>query len=221
MKKHAIIVAGGIGVRMGSTQPKQFLEIAGDPIIIHTLRAFVDAFSDIQLTVVLPINYFQEGAVLITSRFNHTVHFVTGGDTRFHSVQNGLATVKEQSMVFVHDAVRCLVSTALIRSCYEHALVSGSAVPVLPSKDSIRLMEQGKHRVVDREKVLLVQTPQVFLSSLILPAFKIAYDPTFTDEATVVEKTGHVIGFVEGEDTNIKITRPIDLQIAADWLQEK
>jgi len=221
MKKHAIIVAGGAGVRMGNAQPKQFLEIEGEPIIIHSLRAFVAAFSDIQLTVVLPINHFQEGAALIASRFDYPVQLVAGGDTRFHSVQNGLATVKEHSIVFVHDAVRCLVSTALLQSCYDNALVSGSAVPVLPSRDSIRFMEKGKHQVVDREQVLLVQTPQVFLSSLILPAFQIAYDPSFTDEATVVERTGHVINFVAGEESNIKITRPIDLRIAAEWLQAK
>jgi len=221
MKKHAVIVAGGTGVRMGVPQPKQFLEIAGEPIIIHTLRAFAKAFSDIQLTLVLPANHLQEGAALIASKLDITVQLVAGGETRFHSVQNGLATVKEDAVVFVHDAVRCLVSTDLIQICYQNALVTGSAVPVLKSSDSIRFMEQGKHRVLNREQVLLVQTPQVFLSTLILPAFQVSYDVSFTDEATVVERAGHIVNLVEGEESNIKITRPVDLRIAAEWLLEK
>jgi len=221
MKKHAVIVAGGTGVRMGVPQPKQFLEIAGEPIIIHTLRAFAKAFSDIQLTVVLPANHLQEGAALIASKLDIPVQLVAGGETRFHSVQNGLATVKEDAVVFVHDAVRCLVSTDLIQICYQNALVAGSAVPVLKSSDSIRFMEQGKHRVLNREQVLLVQTPQVFLSTLILPAFQVSYDVSFTDEATVVERAGHIVNLVEGEESNIKITRPVDLRIAAEWLLEK
>ncbi|MFM7510472.1 MAG: 2-C-methyl-D-erythritol 4-phosphate cytidylyltransferase [Bacteroidota bacterium] len=221
MKKHAVIVAGGTGVRMGVPQPKQFLEIAGEPIIIHTLRAFAKAFSDIQLTLVLPANHLQEGAALIASKLDIPVQLVAGGETRFHSVQNGLATVKEDAVVFVHDAVRCLVSTDLIQICYQNALVTGSAVPVLKSSDSIRFMEQGKHRVLNREQVLLVQTPQVFLSTLILPAFQVSYDVSFTDEATVVERAGHIVNLVEGEESNIKITRPVDLRIAAEWLLEK
>jgi len=221
MKKHAVIVAGGTGVRMGVPQPKQFLEIAGEPIIIHTLRAFAKAFSDIQLTVVLPANHLQEGAALIASKLDIPVQLVAGGETRFHSVQNGLATVKEDAVVFVHDAVRCLVSTDLIQICYQNALVAGTAVPVLKSSDSIRFMEQGKHRVLNREQVLLVQTPQVFLSTLILPAFQVSYDVSFTDEATVVERAGHIVNLVEGEESNIKITRPVDLRIAAEWLLEK
>lgn len=221
MKKHAVIVAGGTGVRMGVPQPKQFLEIAGEPIIIHTLRAFAKAFSDIQLTLVLPANHLQEGAALIASKLDIPVQIVAGGETRFHSVQNGLATVKEDAVVFVHDAVRCLVSTDLIQICYQNALVAGSAVPVLKSSDSIRFMEQEKHRVLNREQVLLVQTPQVFLSTLILPAFQVSYDVSFTDEATVVERAGHIVNLVEGEESNIKITRPVDLRIAAEWLLEK
>jgi 2-C-methyl-D-erythritol 4-phosphate cytidylyltransferase len=221
MRKHAVIVAGGTGVRMGTSQPKQFLEIAGEPVIVHTLRAFMLAFPDIQLTVVLPQNFIEEGTNLITSKLDYPVEIVGGGETRFHSVQNGLATVKEEAVVFVHDAVRCLVSAALIRSCYEEALITGSAVPVLTSRDSIRFMEQGEHRVLNREQVLLVQTPQVFLSSCILPAFQVPYDSSFTDEATVVEKAGYTIKLVQGEESNIKITRPVDLLIAAEWMHEK
>lgn len=221
MKKHAVIVAGGIGVRMGASQPKQFLEIEGEPVIVHTLRTFINAFPDIKLTVVLPENHIQEGTAIITSKFDHPIEIVGGGETRFHSVQNGLATVKEEAVVFVHDAVRCLVSTDLIQSCYNETLVAGSAVPVLSSRDSIRFVEQGQHRVLNRVQVMLVQTPQVFLSQWILPAFQVPYDTAFTDEATVVERAGHTIKLIEGEESNIKITRPVDLHIAAAWLQEK
>jgi 2-C-methyl-D-erythritol 4-phosphate cytidylyltransferase len=221
MKKHAVIVAGGTGVRMETSQPKQFLEIAGKPVIVHTLRAFLTAFEDIKLTVVLPVNHMQEGTQLITSRFDYPVEIVEGGETRFHSVQRGLATVKEKSVVFVHDAVRCLVSAQLIQSCYQQALTTGSAVPVLSSRDSIRFLEEGKHRVLNREQVLLVQTPQVFHSEWILSAFQVPYNSSFTDEATVVEMAGYTIKLIEGEESNIKITRPVDLHIAAEWLQEK
>jgi 2-C-methyl-D-erythritol 4-phosphate cytidylyltransferase len=121
-------------------------------------------------------------------------------------VQRGLATVKEKSVVFVHDAVRCLVSTQLIQSCYQQALTTGSAVPVLSSRDSIRFLEEGKHRVLNREQVLLVQTPQVFHSEWILSAFQVPYNSSFTDEATVVEMAGYPIKLIEGEESNIKIT---------------
>lgn len=221
MKKHAIIVAGGTGVRMGTSQPKQFLEIAGEPVLVHTIRTFIKAFSDIRLTLVLPSNHIQEGSLLIANKFDHPIEIVSGGETRFHSVQKGLATVNEEAVVFVHDAVRCLVSTELIQSCYQEALATGSAVPVLSSRDSIRFMEEGQHRVLNREQVLLVQTPQVFKSNWILSAFQVPYDSSFTDEATVLEKAGYTINLIEGEESNIKITRPVDLHIAAVWLQEK
>jgi 2-C-methyl-D-erythritol 4-phosphate cytidylyltransferase len=214
-KKVAIIVAGGTGQRMGSVVPKQFLEIQGKPILLHTIDQFVAAFSDIQLVVVLPEGYVQEGKDLLAKNgFTNNIVFVSGGDTRFQSVKNGLAQVKESSIVFVHDAVRCLLTPALIQRCYQQALEKGSAIPAVSSTDSVRLLKADKNEFFDREKVMLIQTPQTFQSDLILAAFDQSFNPSFTDEANVVEANGKAVYLVDGEFENIKITRPLDLAIA-------
>jgi 2-C-methyl-D-erythritol 4-phosphate cytidylyltransferase len=214
-KKVAIIVAGGTGQRMGSVVPKQFLEIQGKPILLHTIDQFVAAFSDIQLVVVLPEGYIQEGKDLLNRNgFNKSIVFVAGGDTRFQSVKNGLAQVKETSIVFVHDAVRCLLTPALIQRCYQQALEKGSAIPAVSSTDSVRLLNGAQNEIFDREKVMLIQTPQTFQSELLLTAFNQSFNPSFTDEANVVEANGKEVFLVDGEFENIKITRPLDLAIA-------
>ena len=217
MKKYAIIVAGGTGTRMGSPMPKQFLLLHDKPVLYYTLRAFLEAYEDMIIILVLPEEYSDIGKEIIDAYFDYSRIRVTfGGETRFHSVQNGLKLVEDESIVFVHDAVRCLVSTDLIRLCYEHSLQMGSAVPVIRSKDSVRILnEEGNdNEVLDRNKVVLVQTPQTFHSKILLPAFEIDYKERFTDEATVVEAFGLKISLVEGEVDNIKITRPVDLLIA-------
>jgi 2-C-methyl-D-erythritol 4-phosphate cytidylyltransferase len=139
--------------------------------------------------------------------------------TRFHSVANGLRLVEADSVVFVHDGVRCLVSTALVHRCYEEALASGSAIPVIDSRDSIRMVMDDGNVVIDRTRIKLVQTPQTFLSKILLPAYQTEYRLAFTDEATVVEAAGHTVQLVEGEANNIKITMPVDLVIAAQLLE--
>jgi 2-C-methyl-D-erythritol 4-phosphate cytidylyltransferase len=170
-----------------------------------------------QIVLVLPevhFSYVQEWLAEFPG-----IILVKGGETRFHSVKNGLDQVPEYSVVFVHDGVRPLVSVALIRACYEAALESGSAIPAIDMKDSVReLYKEEENRAVDRERFKIIQTPQTFLSELILPAFALPYDPLFTDEATVVEKQGHIIRLVPGEEANIKITRPLDLVIASALL---
>lgn len=214
-KKIAIIVAGGTGQRMGSVVPKQFLAIQGKPILLHTIDQFVAAFSDIQLVVVLPESYIKEGQDLLTKNgFTKNIVFVAGGDTRFQSVKNGLAQVKELSIVFVHDAVRCLLTPALIQRCYQQALEKGSAIPAVSSTDTVRLIKGDRNDFFDRENVMLIQTPQTFQSDLLLSAFNQAFDPSFTDEANVVEASGKQVYIVDGEFENIKITRPLDLAIA-------
>jgi 2-C-methyl-D-erythritol 4-phosphate cytidylyltransferase len=215
MKKYAVIVAGGNGKRMGTAIPKQFLLLKQKPVLWHTVRAFLEAYADLQVILVLPEAYSKEGEDIIselgaTSR----VSLVKGGNTRFHSVQNGLQLVKEPSIVFVHDGVRCLVSKVLIHRCYEEAVKHGNAIPAVAATDSIRLIQNTSNMVADRNKVRIIQTPQTFLSKILLPAFNIAYREEFTDEATVVEATGTTIHLIEGEYTNIKITRPADLVIA-------
>ncbi|NCW88257.1 MAG: 2-C-methyl-D-erythritol 4-phosphate cytidylyltransferase [Chitinophagia bacterium] len=221
MKKIAVIVAGGAGARMQSDHPKQFLPLLGTPILIHTIRAFESAFADIRLIVVLPSAHFEEGKKIVAAHLKSTIDFVEGGETRFHSVKNGLSLVKEESVVFVHDAVRCLLTPSLIVRCFEEASLQGSAVPVVPSKDSIRFVTPAGNQMLNREQVMLVQTPQVFLSSWILPAFDTEYETSFTDEAAVVEKTGKKINLIQGEVSNIKITEPVDLLIAEQWFAKE
>jgi 2-C-methyl-D-erythritol 4-phosphate cytidylyltransferase len=223
MKKYAIIVAGGTGTRMGSAVPKQFLLLNDKPVLYYTLKAFLESFEDLQIILVFPEEYQDIGKEIIDAYFDYSRIQVTfGGETRFHSVQNGLKLVDKESIIFVHDAVRCLVSTDLIRRCYENTLHMGSAVPVVRSKDSVRLLnEEGNdNEVLDRNKVVMVQTPQTFHSKILLQAFEIDYKERFTDEATVVETFGLKISLVEGEENNIKITRPVDLLIAAALLEE-
>jgi 2-C-methyl-D-erythritol 4-phosphate cytidylyltransferase len=149
------------------------------------------------------------------------IEVVAGGDTRFQSVSNGLALVREEAVIFVHDGVRCLVSTPLIQRCYESALRAGSAIPVVESRDSVRLITGHGSEPIDRSKVKLVQTPQTFLSSILIPAYRAGYRPEFTDEATVVEAAGHKVYLVEGEPDNIKLTVPADLLIAEKLLREE
>lgn len=213
-KKVAIIVAGGSGTRMGSAIPKQFLELAGKPVLWHTVNAFVRSYSDMEIVLVLPEVHFSYVADWLPEFEGRSIRLVKGGETRFHSVKNGLDQVKEPAVIFVHDGVRPLVSTALIHNCYESALEHGSAIPAIEMKDSIRETGEDGNRAVNRERFRIIQTPQTFLSELILPAFALPYDPLFTDEATVVERQGHRIQLVAGEEANLKITRPLDLTIA-------
>lgn len=222
MKKFAVIVAGGMGTRMGSEKPKQFLELQGKPILQHTLERFLDAFPDLEIILVLPNEWLEEGESLVSNlRESSRVKIIGGGVTRFHSVQNGLSLIDEPSLVAVHDAVRCLVSVSLIRHCYGQAAEHGMAIPAIPAKDSIRVVHELGADMIERDRVRIIQTPQTFRSSILLPAFDRPYDSSFTDEATVVEKSGVVIRLVEGEETNFKITHPIDLLIAEKILQDQ
>ena len=171
-KKIAIIVAGGTGQRMGSVIPKQFLEIQGKAILLHTIDQFTAAFSDIELVIVLQATYIEEGKTLLQNNgYTNQIQLVEGGDTRFQSVKNGLAKVSESSIVFVHDAVRCLLTPALIQRCYQQALEKGSAIPAVSATDSVRIVNGDHNSVLDRENVMLIQTPQTFQSTILLEAF--------------------------------------------------
>lgn len=215
MKKKAVIVAGGSGQRMGNSIPKQFMLLKNKPVLWYTLDSFLRAFTDLEIILVLPKEHEQRGKQ-VAAMFNemHRFHFVQGGDSRFHSVQSGLQMVQETSIVFVHDAVRCLVSVPLIQRCYRQAVEKGSAVPSVASTDSIRLMTSTGNIATDRQRVRIVQTPQTFQSELLLPAFQQPYQDSFTDEATVVETFGTTVHLAEGEYENIKITRPVDMIVA-------
>src|SRR3990170_2528326 len=143
MQKYAVIVAGGMGARMGSATPKQFLMLHEKPVLYYTLKTFLEAYADLQLVLVLPEEYTEMGREIIDAYFDYNrIKITAGGETRFHSVQNGLQLVQQDSIVFVHDGVRCLVSSDLIHRCYEAALEAGSAVPVMPVRESVRLLTE-------------------------------------------------------------------------------
>ncbi len=221
MKKYAIIVAGGTGTRMGGNLPKQFMLLKDKPVLYYSLKTFLEAYEDLQVILVLPVAFIDMGQEIIDAYFEKDrIRITTGGDTRFQSVKNGLKLVEEESIIFVHDAVRCLVSVNLIHRCYEVAMQTGSAIPVVLSKDSVRLIKEDNSEAIDRTKVVLVQTPQTFHSKVLLPAYQIDYKDKFTDEATVVEAYGLKISLAEGEETNIKITRQVDLLIAEKILDK-
>lgn len=222
MNKYAIVVAGGTGSRMGNAIPKQFLLLRDKPVLYYTIQTFLEAYSDLQVILVLPEAFTDMGAEIIDAFFDHSrIKITAGGETRFNSVKNGLKLVDSDSIVFVHDGVRCLVTTDLIQRCYLKALENGSAIPVIPAKDSVRIIGKEDNESIDRSKVVLVQTPQTFHSRILLPAFEIDYKERFTDEATVVEAYGLKIELVEGEETNIKITKPADLVIAECIINER
>jgi len=220
MKKYAVIVAGGSGSRMGTDIPKQFLLLQNKPLLWHTLTAFLGSFDDMSIILVLPALYMEMGKTIVDSLADsQRIQLTTGGSTRFQSVKNGLKLVGKNAVVFVHDGVRCLVSPALIKRCYAATLEKGNAVPAVKSADSIRIeTADGNNKIIDRNAIRIIQTPQTFLANLLLPAFEQEEDELFTDEASVVERTGISINLVEGEASNIKITQATDLLLAENIL---
>lgn len=215
MKTYAVIVAGGSGTRMGTEMPKQFLRIHGIPVFIYSIKAFLRAIPDISVLLVLPADHQNNGMDMIHEFLPASVvKIVVGGTTRFESVRNGLQYVEKDSIVFIHDAVRCMVTGSLIAKCYDDAVQYGSAIPVVAVRDSIRRIRDDGSEVLDRGSLRAVQTPQTFRSEIILAAFTLDYQPAFTDEATVVEYFGGKVHLTEGEESNIKITYPTDLQLA-------
>ncbi len=215
LKKIAVIVAGGTGTRMNNSIPKQFLLLKNKPVLFYTIDAFLKSYDDMQIILVLPEEHVAAGQEIIDAFFDYTrIKITIGGRTRFHSVQNGLSLIEEESIVFVHDAVRCLLTTDLIQRCYKSAIENGTAIPVIDSKDSVRIVTGEDNAAVERDRIKLVQTPQTFHSKILLPAFNIDFKDKFTDEATVVEAFGLKVNLLQGEENNIKITRPLDLVLA-------
>lgn len=222
MKKYAVIVAGGSGMRMGTEMPKQFLPLRGQPVLWYTLTAFLQAFSDLEIILVLPEAHVQTGQdILRSTQDPDRIWMTIGGDTRFQSVKNGLSHIHQHSIVFVHDGVRCLLTPDLVRRCYDMAMEYGNAIPAVPAIDTIRIENFNGNSQIDRNKVRIIQTPQTFYSDIIKAAFEQEYESAFTDEASVVERLGVKINLVEGESTNIKITQPFDILIAERILEER
>jgi len=215
MKRYVVIVAGGSGSRMKSDVPKQFIEIGGKPVLMHTIDTFKRFDSAIQIIVVLPsaqIEYWNS----LCEKFRFDTHHevVNGGDTRFHSVSNGLALINEPGIVGVHDGVRPFVSQETLSNSYSTAEKSGNAVPVIDAFESVRQTDDKGNRAIDRTTIKLVQTPQVFRSEQLLKAYQTEFKTSFTDDASVAEAAGYSINLVEGNRENIKITTPFDLKIA-------
>ena len=215
MKKYALIVAGGKGLRMGNEIPKQFLILKGLPVLMHTIKVF-DEVGDINIILVLPalqIDYWKALCQQFTFNIKHQV--VEGGDTRFHSVRNGLLLVPEGCLVAIHDGVRPMVTKTIIEESYKLALKEGSAVAAIPLKDSIREQTlMGETRTVNRSNFYLIQTPQTFQSSIIKESYEHATHENFTDDASVMEEYGKKVKLFAGSDRNIKITSPEDLLVA-------
>lgn len=222
MQKFAVIVAGGSGSRMKSDIPKQFLNLAGQPVLFHTIEAFRHTGADVHIKLVLPIDQFDMWASLCSQyNFIFTGELVAGGLTRFHSVQNGLnAITASEGFVAVHDGVRPLINSQTIVKAYELAAVSGTAVVSVPLKDSLREVKpDGTNQAVFRESFRIIQTPQVFRLDWMRDAFRSDWMPEFTDCASVLEHAGYPIHLVEGEYTNIKITTPEDLLLAEAFMK--
>ena len=217
LKNYAIIVAGGSGTRMLSSVPKQFLLLAGKPVLMHTIEAFHNCGTGPQIIVVLPADFHAYWEQLCKEHnFNIPHQLVNGGETRFHSVKNGLDLITDDTdaLIAVHDAVRPLTSKQIIDESYKHALGHGNAITAVKSLDSVRQLKKDSSISLQRDEIYLVQTPQTFQSSQLKKAYQQPYNANFTDDASVVEQTGVPIHLVEGSCQNIKITFPEDMAIA-------
>ncbi len=218
MKRYVIIVAGGSGTRMGTSVSKQYLEIGGKPILMHTLQNFFQYDSAVNLILVIPLLDFQYWEHLCT-RFSFPVphQLVKGGSSRFQSVKNGLDTISgNEGLVAIHDGVRPFVTHEVISRSFEVAAKKGSAVAVVALKDSIRkVLEDGKSVFQERQQFRLVQTPQTFQVKRIKKAFENPESDLFTDDATVYEYQGWEVELISGNPENIKITTPEDMQYAS------
>ena len=215
MKKYIIIVAGGKGLRMGGDIPKQFLPVCGKPVLMRTLEAFHAYDASMRLILVLPVSQQAYWKQLCEEYQFELVHEIAnGGETRFHSVKNGLALVKEDGLVGVHDGVRPFVSQEVITRCYEEAVSLKAVIPVIGVVETVRHLTEEGSETVPRDQYKLVQTPQVFDVTLLRRAYQQEYTDLFTDDASVVEALGEKVYLVEGNRENIKLTTPFDLKLA-------
>jgi 2-C-methyl-D-erythritol 4-phosphate cytidylyltransferase len=219
MKRFAVVVAAGSGKRMGAPLPKQFLLLAGKPLLMHTLERLYEFDSELNILLALHpdfIGYWNEIRVQHDFAIPHTI--IAGGEERFHSVKSALAIIEDETAVVgIHDGVRPLVSVETLRRCYLAAETIGNAIPVVQLNDSLRELEGTESHAVDRSKFRSVQTPQCFRMSQLKAAFHQEFTALFTDDASVVESAGYAIHLVEGNRENVKITTPEDLRWA-EWL---
>lgn len=207
---------------MNSSTPKQFIELNGKPILLHTIEKFIEAIPSIEITLVLAKEYRQQLETICSQfKFNYPIQLAEGGETRFHSVKNGLKLIPENCIVGIHDAARPLVSKATILEAFATAEEKGNASPAISISESLRELNDDSNKAVDRARFLIIQTPQCFQSSVLKKAFLQEYKPSFTDDASVLEAMGEKIYLSKGNKENIKITTPEDLMIAEMYLKSK
>jgi 2-C-methyl-D-erythritol 4-phosphate cytidylyltransferase len=220
MDLYVVIVAGGSGKRMGAEIPKQFLELAGRPVLMHTIERFKKFNDAIEIITVLPENQLRFWIDIQKKHSFSVAHtLVKGGSNRFYSVKNGLKFVNSPGLVAIHDGVRPFVSIDTIKRCFDAAEKLGNAIPTISPTESLRIVTDKGSEPVNRFHVKQIQTPQVFNAGLLKEAYLQDYSPEFTDDATVLEKKGVKINLIEGNRENIKITNPEDLLISAALLQ--
>ncbi len=223
-QQYVIILAGGTGSRMKSDIPKQFIELQGAPIIIHSLKRFINYNLNIQIIICVHKNY-KSHLENILQKFNletKNIQIVFGGDTRFQSVKNGLNLIQDlDAVVGIHDSARPFVSLKTIQNCFETAAIKGNAIPCISINESLRKISNNINSSINRNEYKIIQTPQCFLVSKIKKAFEQEYNFVFTDDATVLETIGEKIVLVEGNEENIKITSPHDLLIAKALIHEE
>lgn len=215
-KKYVIIVAGGKGLRMGGEVPKQFQCLAGLPVLMHTINRFYHTDSSLTILLVLPLDQHTYWNRLCKEHsFQVSLTLVAGGETRFHSVQNGVSCITDtEALVAVHDGVRPFVSPSVIKHCFKAASTKNAVVPVVDMVDSIRELVGNGSKTVNRNLYKLVQTPQVFQADLLIKAYQQSYSELFTDDASVVEAIGQEVYLVKGNRENIKLTTPFDWVVA-------
>ena len=218
MHNTVIITAGGIGKRMGSEIPKQFLEVAGKPVLMHTIDAFYEYDPRFELLLTLP-EQWEEHWKALCEKHHFTIEHrvVVGGEERFHSVKNAINHATGE-LIAIHDGVRPMVSQDTIQRVFESAQIHHAAVPVIPVSQSIRKVTQEGNQSLDRNEYFIVQTPQVFTRKILIEAYNQPYDTRFTDDASVVENRGYSIHLVDGNEENVKITTTKDLKLVEHFL---
>jgi 2-C-methyl-D-erythritol 4-phosphate cytidylyltransferase len=224
---YTVIVAGGKGLRMGGDTPKQLIELDGIPVFIYTVQSFLKVVKEENTVLVVP-NGEEDLYSSFLEQFikqGKKINIATGGETRFHSVKNGLNLLTEKfalegSIIGIHDAARCLITSELIQSIYQQAKNEGCAIPVVPLKDSIRKLkpEAGKSKQVNRDNYVAVQTPQVFDGVSIIEAYEASFEPHFTDCSSVFEFAGNEVALCGGDPNNIKMTTPDDLPLVKELI---
>ena len=217
--RSVIITAGGIGRRMRSSLPKQFILVNEKPILMYTIKVFYDFDPTIEILLTLPEdwrNYWEE--LLIEHDFKIPHRIISGGKERYNSIKNALAKCTGE-IIAVHDGVRPLVEQDTIRHCFAEAEKNGAAIPVVPIVESMRKKTDSGTEIVDRTEFLIVQTPQCFQREILLGAYENPYHPGITDDASLVEEAGHTIEMIIGNDSNIKITTQSDLKYAGMFLK--